>query len=168
MSLLRPHPARADPVCPHFGSCGGCVAQHMPDALYAAWKRGIVVEAFRHRGIEAPVGELFRVPLASRRRINVYARRYRKNLHLGFYRAATHYIMNVTECPIAMPQLVAALPALREMLEPLLTGQAEAAINMLATPAGRRCADGLHLPQARQQGPGRAWRRWRCSTASPA
>ena len=135
-SLLRPHPERVDPVCPHFGSCGGCEAQHMPDAFYAGWKRAIVVEAFRHRGIDAPVDELFRVPLASRRRINIYARRYRKNLHLGFYRAATHYIMNVTECPIAMPQLVAVLPALREMLEPVLTGQAEAAIDIYATAAG--------------------------------
>ena len=135
-ALLRPHPERVDPVCPHFGSCGGCEAQHMPDAFYAGWKRAIVVEAFRHRGIDAPVDELFRVPLASRRRINVYARRYRKNLHLGFYRAATHYIMNVMECPIAMPQLVAVLPALRGMLEPLLTGQAEAAIDIVATAAG--------------------------------
>ena len=38
-SLLRPHPERVDPVCPHFGSCGGCDAQHMPDAFYAGWKR---------------------------------------------------------------------------------------------------------------------------------
>jgi 23S rRNA (uracil1939-C5)-methyltransferase len=134
--MLRPHPARATPVCPHFGSCGGCVAQHMPDALYVAWKRAIVVDAFRHRGIEAPVGELVRIPLASRRRITVYARRYRKNLHLGFYRAATHYIVDVAECPIAVPQLVAALPALREMLEPVLSGQAEAGITLLATSAG--------------------------------
>ena len=128
--LLRPHPARVAPVCPHFGSCGGCETQHVPDGLYAAWKRAIVVAAFRHRGIDAPVDDLFRVPLASRRRINVYARRYRKNLHVGFYRAATHYIMNISQCPIAMPQLAAALPALREMLEPLLTGQAEAGINI--------------------------------------
>jgi 23S rRNA (uracil1939-C5)-methyltransferase len=134
--LLRPHPARVEPVCPHFGSCGGCETQHMPDGLYAAWKRAIVVAAFRHRGIDVPVDDLFRVPLASRRRINVYARRYRKNLHVGFYRAATHYIMNITECPIAMPQLVAALPALREMLEPMLSGQAEAGINIYATAAG--------------------------------
>jgi 23S rRNA (uracil1939-C5)-methyltransferase len=108
----------------------------MPDALYVAWKRAIVVDAFRHRGIEAPVGELVRIPLASRRRITVYARRYRKNLHLGFYRAATHYIVDVAECPIAVPQLVAALPALREMLEPVLSGQAEAGITLLATSAG--------------------------------
>ena len=134
--LLRPHAARAEPVCRHFGTCGGCDAQHMADGLYAAWKRAIVVDAFRHRALDAPVDDLFRVPLASRRRIQVYARRYRKNLHLGFYRPATHDIMDVIECPIAKPQLVAALPALREMLEPLLTGQAEAAIHMLATPAG--------------------------------
>jgi 23S rRNA (uracil1939-C5)-methyltransferase len=134
--LLRPHPARATPVCPHFGSCGGCAAQHMPDALYVAWKRAIVVDAFRHRGIQAPVGELVRVPLASRRRITVYARRYRKNLHLGFYRAATNYIVDIAECPIAEPQLAAALPVLREMLEPMLSGKAEAAMTLLATPAG--------------------------------
>jgi len=36
-ALLRPHPQRAAPPCPHFGSCGGCVAQHMPDALYDEW-----------------------------------------------------------------------------------------------------------------------------------
>lgn len=134
--LLRPHPSRATPVCRHFGSCGGCVAQHMPEALYAAWKRGIVVEAFRHRGIDAPVDELFRVPAASRRRINVYARRHAGTLQLGFYRAATHDIVDVEECPIAVPQIVAALPRLREMLEPLLTGEGEAGISILATAAG--------------------------------
>ena len=39
---LRADPARARPVCRHFGGCGGCVAQHMPEEMYAAWKRGIV------------------------------------------------------------------------------------------------------------------------------
>jgi 23S rRNA (uracil1939-C5)-methyltransferase len=135
-ALLRPHLQRAAPPCPHFGSCGGCVAQHMPDALYDEWKRGIVVQAFRHRGIEAPVGDLIRVPLASRRRIAVYARRYGNDLRLGFHRAGTHDIVSVTQCPIAMPQLVAALPVLREMLEPMLAGRAEAAVHLLATPAG--------------------------------
>jgi 23S rRNA (uracil1939-C5)-methyltransferase len=134
--MLRAHPERATPVCPHFGTCGGCVAQHMPDALYAEWKRGIVVQAFRHRGIEAPVGDLVRVAPGSRRRVTVYARRSSKSLRLGFHRAASHDVIDVLRCPIAMPQLVGVLPALREMLEPMLTGRAEAAITMLATPAG--------------------------------
>jgi 23S rRNA (uracil1939-C5)-methyltransferase len=135
-TLLRAHPQRATPVCRHFGSCGGCVAQHMPDDLYTAWKRAMVVHAFMHRGIEAPVGALVRVPPASRRRVTVYARHYRKNFHIGYYRAATHYILNVLECPIAEPAIVAALPVLRQMLEPLLSRQGEAGITILATPAG--------------------------------
>jgi 23S rRNA (uracil1939-C5)-methyltransferase len=135
-TLLRAHPQRAAPVCQHFGSCGGCVAQHMPDDLYAAWKRAMVVHAFMHRGIDAPVGALVRIPLASRRRLRMYARRYRNNFHVGYYRAATHYILNVVECPIAEPSIVAALPVMREMLEPLLSGQGEAGVTMLATPAG--------------------------------
>jgi 23S rRNA (uracil1939-C5)-methyltransferase len=134
--MLRAHPERAVPACPHFGTCGGCVAQHMPDALYADWKRGIVVQAFRHRGIEAPVGDLFRVPPGSRRRITVYARRQAKSLRLGFHRAGSHDILDVAECPIAVSQLVSLLPALREMLEPVLIGRAEAAITLLATSAG--------------------------------
>jgi 23S rRNA (uracil1939-C5)-methyltransferase len=95
-----------------------------------------VVHAFMHRGIEAPVGALFRVPPASRRRVRLYARRYRKNLHIGYYRAATHFIENVIECPIAVPPIVAALPVLREMLGPVLLGPGEAAVTILATPAG--------------------------------
>jgi 23S rRNA (uracil1939-C5)-methyltransferase len=152
--MLRAHPERAVPVCQHFGTCGGCVAQHMPDALYAEWKRSIVVQAFRHRGIEAPVGDLLRVPLGSRRRITVYARRDRNSLRLGFHRAASHDVLDVAQCPIAMPQLVGLLPALREMLGPVLTGRAEAAITLLATPAGidasLRCS---HLGSARRHAP---------------
>src|SRR5262249_9957165 len=135
-TLLRAHPRRAAPVCQHFGSCGGCAAQHMPVDLYTAWKRAMVVHAFMHRGIDAPVGPVVRVPLASRRRVTVYARRNRKNFHIGYYRASTHYILNVAECPIAVPAIVAALPVLREMLEPLLSGRGEASVTMLATPSG--------------------------------
>jgi 23S rRNA (uracil1939-C5)-methyltransferase len=134
--MLRAHPQRVAAVCQHFGSCGGCVAQHMPDDLYVAWKRAMVVHAFMHRGIEAPVGPLLRFPAASRRRVTLYARRYRKNLHIGYYRAATHYILNIAECPIAEPAIVAALPVLREMLEAVLLGQGEAGITIVATPAG--------------------------------
>jgi 23S rRNA (uracil1939-C5)-methyltransferase len=152
--MLRAHPGRAAPVCRHFGTCGGCVAQHMPDELYAEWKRNIVVQAFRHRGIEAPVGDLVRVPLGSRRRITVYARREGNSLRLGFHRAASHDVLDVAQCPIAMPQLVSLLAALREMLEPMLPGRAEAAITLLATPAGIDASLRFnHLGAARQHAP---------------
>ena len=134
--MLRAHPQRATAVCQHFGSCGGCVAQHVPDDLYLAWKRSMVVHAFMHRGIAAWVGPLIRVPPASRRRVTLYARRDGKSLRIGYYRAATHDILSVVECPVAVPAIVAALPVLRQMLELLLFGEGEAGITVLATPTG--------------------------------
>lgn len=134
--LLRKHPARVEPVCPHFGSCGGCAAQHMPEDLYLAWKRAILVDALRHRGIAAPVGSVYRLPAGSRRRVTFYARREGSDLRLGFHRRAAHDLVDVVSCPVAVPQIVAALPALREMLAPVVAGPTQAAVHVLATTAG--------------------------------
>ncbi len=134
--LLQAHAERAAPVCRHFGACGGCVAQHMPEDIYLAWKRAAVVDALRHRGIDTDVGPLLRVPPASRRRVTLYAMREGSDLRLGFHRRATHSIVDVAECPIAVAAIVAALPALRELLEPVVAARAGAAVHVLATPQG--------------------------------
>src|SRR5581483_7591143 len=130
--LLQAHAERAAPVCRHFGACGGCVAQHMPEDIYLAWKRAAVVDALRHRGIDTDVGPLLRVPPASRRRVTLYAMREGSDLRLGFHRRATHSIVDVAECPIAVAAIVAALPALRELLEPVVAARPGAAVHVLA------------------------------------
>jgi len=109
-TLLHAHPARATPPCRHFGDCGGCVAQHMPADTYAAWKRETVVQAFRHRGLDAPVAPLLGIPPASRRRVTLHATRQGGRLRLGFHRAATHAIVDLAECHVAVPAIAAALP----------------------------------------------------------
>ena len=58
LETLNPSPERATPICPWFGTCGGCVAQHMSASLYHAWKRGLVVEALEREGVAAGVGDL--------------------------------------------------------------------------------------------------------------
>ena len=68
LAILEPSPERIAPVCPHFGTCGGCALQHMEARAYLAWKRELVVAALASRGLEAPVEEVRAVPLASRRR----------------------------------------------------------------------------------------------------
>src|SRR3984893_19320574 len=53
-NLLRVEAAsaeRIDPICPHFGVCGGCALQHWSTARYREWKRDLVVEALREAGI---------------------------------------------------------------------------------------------------------------------
>jgi 23S rRNA (uracil1939-C5)-methyltransferase len=37
VSLLRASPARVEPVCPHYGDCGGCALQHLAPTAEAAW-----------------------------------------------------------------------------------------------------------------------------------
>src|SRR5262245_35775007 len=68
LAVLRPSPNRVEPVCPHFGVCGGCALQHLNEAAYLDWKREKVVGALRSRGLDAEVDPVRPVPLGSRRR----------------------------------------------------------------------------------------------------
>ena len=109
-------PDRTAPVCRHFGVCGGCVAQHMRDPLYAEWKRGIVTEALRQHGLQAEVAALRRLPPASRRRAVFSAARARDgSLQLGYQRRKSNELVDIRECPILEPAIVARLHALRSV-----------------------------------------------------
>src|SRR5688572_6100561 len=110
-----PSPDRIAPVCRHFGVCGGCVAQHMSASLYAEWKRNIVVEAFRQRGLEPDIGALVHVPPASRRRAVLTAHRAGSDIVLGYHRRASHDVFQMAECPVLEPDIVRRLPGLRAL-----------------------------------------------------
>jgi 23S rRNA (uracil1939-C5)-methyltransferase len=132
--LSPPSPDRVAPVCRHFGICGGCVAQHMRDDLYSEWKRGIVVEAFRQRGLAPKIASLARVPTGSRRRAVLTAHGQGPNVTLGYHRRRSHDLFDLEECPVLQPGIVAAVPGLRALAGTLAAR--EARITALATPAG--------------------------------
>ena len=132
--VSSPSPDRIAPMCRHFGVCGGCVAQHMGAALYADWKRGIVVEAFRQRGLAPQIAPLVHVPPASRRRAVLSARRAGGDIVLGYHRRASHDVFGLEECPVLVPDIVRQLAGLRQLARVMLKG--EARITVLATPAG--------------------------------
>jgi 23S rRNA (uracil1939-C5)-methyltransferase len=104
---------RAAPVCRHFMQCGGCLAQHMTPALYRDWKRGLVAEAFRHRGIDAEVAPLVVVDAASRRRAFLGVERRGGDVIIGFREEGQHTLVDMAECPVLDPLIVAAVPGLR-------------------------------------------------------
>lgn len=112
---LTDSPDRIAPACRHFGTCGGCVAQHMGDALYAAWKLASVTEAFAHRGIDAEILPVHRIAPGTRRRAILGIVRKGKHVGIGFREEGEHTLVDMAECPILDPLIVAALPALREM-----------------------------------------------------
>jgi 23S rRNA (uracil1939-C5)-methyltransferase len=104
------------PECPHFGACGGCVAQHMSEELYADWKSGLVRQALAHQGIDIKLKAMWQAPKASRRRIVLSAMVAEGCVRIGFRAAGSHELVEINTCIIAEPKIVEALPVLRQLL----------------------------------------------------
>jgi 23S rRNA (uracil1939-C5)-methyltransferase len=115
-------PERIAPICPHFGTCGGCALQHWEGTRYRAWKRGLVVEALTWAGIDAPVDDVIDAHGEGRRRAVFHARRGQRDvLEVGFAASRTHQLVAIDRCPVLAPSLdgaIAAAWALAEVLEP--------------------------------------------------
>ncbi len=46
IEIIEPSPLRIEPLCNHFGVCGGCSFQNIPYDEQLKWKRQFVVDAF--------------------------------------------------------------------------------------------------------------------------
>lgn len=121
---LSDSPDRAEASCRHFLQCGGCIAQHMSPTLYSDWKLGLVVEAFAHRGIEAEVAPLVVVDAASRRRAFLGVERRGADVIIGFREEGQHTLVDLAECPVLDPKIVAAVPGLRAMARRVMVDRA--------------------------------------------
>ena len=133
---LEPAPDRQEPRCPHFGVCGGCIAQHMPDSMYLNWKRRLVVDALAAQNIEAVVTETAACPPASRRRAALSAVRTANGIVLGFHARATNTIVDIQHCAILTPGIMTRIDGLRAVAELLAPPRGELRIVVLETRAG--------------------------------
>jgi 23S rRNA (uracil1939-C5)-methyltransferase len=125
VELLVPGPGRATPVCRHFGACGGCAVQHLDDATYAEWKRGLLVEAMARAGAaETDIAPMVRIAPGTRRRASLGFMRAAKGTVLGFAQRASHHLIDVEECPVLAAPLVALLAPLRAALDAALPARA--------------------------------------------
>jgi 23S rRNA (uracil1939-C5)-methyltransferase len=127
---------RIVPICLHFGICGGCALQHWRTEAYRAWKRGLVVEALRQAGVEAPVGDLIDAHGDGRRRVVFHARKMHDTLAVGFSAARAHQIIAIDRCPILAKSLDGALKAAWAIAELLAATGKPLDIAVTATDAG--------------------------------
>lgn len=121
LDLLAPSVHRVAASCAHFADCGGCTLQHVEFGWYLDWKRALVRTALSHAGIDTTVAAVHPVPAGSRRRAAFTARRIGKRLLLGFNERRGKRIVPLTECWVLCPEIVALLPALRDVLADLRT-----------------------------------------------
>jgi 23S rRNA (uracil1939-C5)-methyltransferase len=136
IQVLEASPDRIEPICPHFGSCGGCALQHLKEGAYLRWKREQVIAALKSRGLDAEVEPMRPVPLGSRRRASLALGRGKAGLALGYRRARSHALIEIAVCPVLSPRIVASLPKLKEALAPLLGGKREAKVSVTETASG--------------------------------
>lgn len=115
MSLLVPSPERVSPSCRHFESCGGCSLQHWHHGPMLEWKRHLVADALAKRGIDATVQPTIGSEPGQRRRVTLSVRSEHGRVQTGFNAAHSHDIVEISECPVASPALVAAFPDMREL-----------------------------------------------------
>lgn len=115
MAVLRPG-ARAEPVCRHFGECGGCALQHLSDDAYAGAKLGWLAGALARQGFEAPeIAPLIRLKPCTRRRARWALARQGAGAVAGFHARQSHRIVDMRECPVLHPVLFALVEPLRRL-----------------------------------------------------
>ncbi|ATQ45023.1 RNA methyltransferase [Caulobacter mirabilis] len=122
VEILSPSADRVDPACRHFGHCGGCALQHWASAPYLDWKGEQVRFVLGKERLDTEILPTFASPPGSRRRLALHARKGGKGapVRLGFKERRSWSLVDIEECPISDPRLVAALPALRALAEPFL------------------------------------------------
>lgn len=137
--LLEAGPARTDPVCPAFGSCGGCTWQHVAIGAQLDAKRRIVEAALRHIGGLSFEGEIAITPSPAAYGYRARTRVLRRRGRTGYRRRRSSALHAVSRCPVLCPELDAALHELSHEIP----GSAQAPDGEVELAAGEdavRCA----------------------------
>ncbi len=132
--IIEASPERVSPPCPHFGACGGCVAQHWADAPYLAWKTDLLTVALRRAGYpDVALAPAARTPPGTRRRMDLALRRTPAGVLVGLHRARSDAVADLSACPVLHPALTGLIAPLRRLLGGLaaLRRRGSAIANML-------------------------------------
>lgn len=134
--ILTPSADRIKPACGHYRACGGCLLMHASDGFTTAWKQQVVEAALAAQGLKAPIEGIHVSPPRSRRRAVLSGRRTKKGALVGFHARASDVIVDLADCHVLRPQIVAALPLLRRIVIAGASRSAEIALTVIHGPAG--------------------------------
>ena len=125
LEVLEASPDRVTPRCPHFGTCGGCVLQHLAEDKQIEAKQRVLLDNLQRIGHVTPGAVL--PPLRGdswgyRRKGRFSVRRVEKKdkTLVGFREQDPRFVADIGECHVVVPQLgfkVAELGALVDGLD---------------------------------------------------
>jgi 23S rRNA (uracil1939-C5)-methyltransferase len=130
---LASSPDRVDPVCSHFGACGGCSVQHLSHTAYLAWKTAMLEGTLRRAGFEPVVSPIVETPAGQRRRMDLAIRRDIA-ITLGLHaRLDPDLVIDLRECLVLHPDLFRLIAPMRVLLRGIegLRREGSAVVNLL-------------------------------------
>lgn len=137
VNYLSTNSNRIKPPCPHFPKCGGCRLQHLETDALAAWKTQLLKNMLAKNGFhEIPMLPPITTALATRRRARLAATNSGGKVVLGFNEWHSHHLVDLTACPVLMPELVAFIHKLRPHLGEWLPEGKSCDIQITALPEG--------------------------------
>ncbi|NJC86935.1 MAG: 23S rRNA (uracil(1939)-C(5))-methyltransferase RlmD [Desulfuromonas sp.] len=139
--VLQPSRLRRTPPCPVAGKCGGCDWQHLPYVEQLAWKERLFHDQLLRSGVASVEALLPIAPApdewAYRNRMQFKCRQTPAGFVAGFYRHASHYVVDAPRCLLAMPAIHAAYTFLRSVLPTAPRPEAIPQVDI-------SCSDDLH------------------------
>jgi 23S rRNA (uracil1939-C5)-methyltransferase len=122
--VLAASAARAEPRCPHFGTCGGCSLQHASLDLQVAAKQRVLEEALARIGRVKPerlLPAVYGPPWGYRYRARLSVRNVPKKggVLVGFHERRSSYVADMRECHVLPRAISDLLPRLRTLVASL-------------------------------------------------
>ena len=127
---IEPGPGHQVPPCRHFPQCGGCQLQHLTDAAYSDYCSSRVAGALAQHGLSCEIRPPHLSPPNSRRRATLRALKAGGKVLIGFNEAGSNRIVDMVECHVLHPRLLALLPQLRSLLSTILPPKRTAEIQV--------------------------------------
>lgn len=119
--IIKASSQRVEPVCPHFGVCGGCAMQHLDARAQVAIKQRVLEDNLQHLGkVKA---EQILPPLHGpdwnyrfRARLSVRLVRKKGGVLVGFRERRSSFVADMSECHVLPRQVSNLLLPLRLLI----------------------------------------------------
>ena len=119
VEISEPSPARTDPPCRYFGTCGGCDFQHLKYSEQLSAKVAMLEDSLKRIGkidLQQEI-EIFPSPEQFEYRSRAVWHLDPREKTLGYFKRGSHDVVDIESCPIITPELNKVLHDLRQNID---------------------------------------------------